>query len=132
MNNFRHRYDAHLFEYDSKLERFGGDKPHLIMLAEIEDFGFNGSISFGELALLITAMRNRAFQRYGYVGPDSESGESPNEGNVPVDDGFLFEHEQRFPVSQISIASLSSFFFVFSLPLLSLALCLSASSDVVI
>lgn len=127
MNIFGHRYDAHLFEYDSKLERFGGDKPHLIMLAEIEDFGFNGSISFGELALLITAMRNRAFQRYGYVG------ESPDEGNVPVDDGFLFEHEQRFPVSQISIASLSSsFFFVFSLPLLSLALCLSASSDVVI
>ncbi|KAF3404564.1 hypothetical protein DPV78_002167 [Talaromyces pinophilus] len=84
---------------------FGGDKPHLIMLAEIEEYCFDGSISYGELALLITAMRNRAFQRYGFVGSDSESDdESPDKGNVPVNNGFLFEHEQQFLHARISYA----------------------------
>ncbi|PCG94143.1 Hypothetical protein PENO1_080070 [Penicillium occitanis (nom. inval.)] len=107
-NHFGHKYHAaNLFEYDSKLERFGGDKPHLIMLAEIEEYCFDGSISYGELALLITAMRNRAFQRYGFVGSDSESDdESPDKGNVPVNNGFLFEHEQQFPVLLVYIVGL--------------------------
>lgn len=106
-NNFGHKYSAHLFEADSELERFGGDKPHLIMLGEIYDYGHNGSIAFGELALVLTGMRNRAFQRYGFIGAYSDSDEdSVEEGPVLEDNGFLFEDERRFPVCD-SFLSLS-------------------------
>ncbi|EEA27717.1 hypothetical protein TMatcc_003987 [Talaromyces marneffei ATCC 18224] len=104
-NNVAHQYNVWIFEYDSVDKRFGSNKPHLILLGEIRDVGHEGSILYGELALLLTAMRNRAFQRAVFKYPDSD--EDSEKGNeIPSDKGFRFEDERRFPVLMVSIVGM--------------------------
>lgn len=68
-----------------------------MLLGEIPDIGQDGSILYGELALLLTAMRNRAYQPAVFKYPDSGD-ESERKEDAPVAQGFLFEDERRFPV----------------------------------
>ena len=95
-NNIGHQYNVWISEYDNK--RCGGSKPHLVLLGEIPDVGHEGSILFGELALLLTALRNRAYQPAMFRYPDSDD-DLEKEKDIPSEDeGFLFEDERRFPV----------------------------------
>ena len=94
-NYVGHTYRAAILEYDN--QKYGGNKPHLILLGEVPYIAHEGSILYGELALLITAMRNRAYQPYVSEGQDSDD-ETGKSDDTLVDEGLLFEDEKRFPV----------------------------------
>lgn len=85
-NYLGHQYQGHGSEYDNR--RYGEEKPHLVLLSEISDIAHEGSILYDELALLLTAMRNRTYQPVVFNHPDSD--EEPEEEDRPLDQGFLF------------------------------------------
>jgi hypothetical protein len=64
------KYSGFVYEYDSEMH---GDKPHTILIDEQSNVGHDGSIMYGELALLLTAMKNRAIQPAVVDESDSEA-----------------------------------------------------------
>lgn len=71
--------------------------PHIIMLSTQYVSGQDGSILYGELVQLITAMRNRAHQHV--MNEDVEEWEDPKPRKPPE---YYFKYEQRFPVLMVS------------------------------
>ncbi|KAF4982864.1 hypothetical protein F66182_17093, partial [Fusarium sp. NRRL 66182] len=55
------RWSADVFEYEEKPN--GSPYPHVLMLSCQRNIAHEKSIMMGELALILTAMRNRAFQK---------------------------------------------------------------------
>lgn len=84
------KYSSEVLEYDSEVY---GIKPHIIVLGAQANFGHNQSMMFGELVLIIAAMRNRAYQ-------PTVVDESDEEANIKDEGDLLFKEENRFPVSK--------------------------------
>lgn len=90
-NSIGVKYESRLFEH--MVEETAAITPHVIMLGVQENtVGQNGQITLGELVLIITAMRTRAFEPSEEDGWDEEK-DWVKRGNL------LFKNERRFPVS---------------------------------
>ena len=108
------RWSADVFEYEEKPN--GSPYPHVLMLSCQRNIAHEKSIMRGELALILTAMRNRAFQKVEEDLEDDDSDEEFDDDDGDDDDDFddddqeeeteeeekapkfLFENEKRFPV----------------------------------
>jgi hypothetical protein len=98
------RWGGNIYEYD--IDFWGMQHPHVIFLSHQSDIGHEKSIMHGELAQLITAMRNRAHEpEMMEVGEDEvfETYEAEQEALFPEGPPFVFNYEQRFPVCTASI-----------------------------
>ncbi|CRG85498.1 hypothetical protein PISL3812_02552 [Talaromyces islandicus] len=100
------RWAADMYEY--AVDLWEKELPHVIMLSRQSRIGGNNTIMHGELAQLVTAMRNRAFEPEEKRFDDDHEFEDyeeeqkarfPEDGNSP----YVFPFEQRFPVLMVSV-----------------------------
>ncbi|KAL2824419.1 hypothetical protein BDW59DRAFT_147628 [Aspergillus cavernicola] len=99
-------WDTDIYEYN--MTNAAGQKlflPHTITISIQSSNGHNGSIIHGELASIVTAMRNRARQPTVWTPEDSdEEAESMTGGNQELPESELrFRTEKRFPVLMVSV-----------------------------
>jgi hypothetical protein len=86
-----------IYEYD--IDSWGRQHPHVILLSYQSHIGHEKSIMRGELAPLITAMRNRAHERQMVdIGEDVEfeDEEDQNEALFPEKSQRVFQYERDF------------------------------------
>lgn len=103
--SFKSSWETRIYEYDSKRPDGSALYPHLILLGVQSCNGVPGTISHGELTLIVTAMRCRAYQLAEFdpeavmVG-DVEQSEYGNPEPAREDE-LEFKNEKRFPVGYI-------------------------------
>ncbi|QKX64284.1 uncharacterized protein TRUGW13939_11457 [Talaromyces rugulosus] len=97
-------WKTNIYEYD--IGFWGEQHPHIILCSQQSEVGHENCIMHGELAQLITAMRNRAHEpemmESGENG-DFEDEEDENEALFPEGSPLVFQYEQRFPVVMVSL-----------------------------
>lgn len=102
------RWKTRIYEYN-QTSNGRPAYPHLILLGVQSCDGYTNTISLGELTLIVTAMRSRAYQPAEFdedailVG-DAEQSEDGN--YLPGhEDKLAFPHQRRFPVRYLLLIS---------------------------
>jgi hypothetical protein len=104
MSTANMRWTANMYEY--AIDVWGKELPHVIMLSKQSCLGYNGTIMHGELAQLVTAMRNRAFEpEEKAIDNNQEFKDDQEEQKARFPEGknssHVFAFEQRFPVRSL-------------------------------
>lgn len=85
-------WETLVWEYRAK------EYPHLILVTAQTSHGTNGTITQGELAAIVTAMRNRAQEPISFDEEDPDNPETFPNRQDPNEADLRFKDEKRFPV----------------------------------
>ncbi|OKL62289.1 hypothetical protein UA08_02309 [Talaromyces atroroseus] len=91
---WRDGWDTMIYEYDK--EHFDAILLHVILLTSQGNKDYNGSMLRGELAVILTAMRNRAIQTVKHEEEQRQEEEEPEEASKESE--LIFSSEARFPL----------------------------------
>jgi hypothetical protein len=90
--------------YEHNMDVWEKEPPHVIVLSKQSQTGTDNSIMYGELAQLVTIMRNRACQPEEVLIDEDQTFEDEQEeqdARWPVRSKYVFRLEQRFPVRSL-------------------------------
>lgn len=103
------QWSANLYEHNMGIWK--EELPHVIVLSSQSQIGTDDSIMYGELAQLVTIMRNRAYEpEEVLIDEDQEFQDEQEEQDArwPVLSKYVFPLEQRFPVRELLTFSIKS------------------------
>ncbi|KAL4919837.1 hypothetical protein BDW62DRAFT_199557 [Aspergillus aurantiobrunneus] len=101
------RWDTEVYEYDMEGKRdLQSSHPHTILVSTQSSNGKDQTIFQGELAAIVTAMRNRSRQPMVWKYEDSDDDDiqlKPKRTDEVVELALRFRNEKRFPVLMVSL-----------------------------